>query len=299
MNTELAIVEKEDLKDKIYEIRGRKVMLDFDLAKIYGYTTKAFNQQVKNNIERFDNEFRFQLTEKDVNELSRSKNLTLNKKHGRGFNIKYFPYAFTEQGIYMLMTVLKGKKAVEQSKSLILLFKEMKDYIISNNEYNQEFINNLVIKHDNKIIEFDNKFNEIFENYGNKKNKIFFKNQIYDAYSLLLDIFNKSKKEIIIIDNYADKKVLDLVSKIKVDVFIVSKNMDDTLIKKYKEQYNNITIIQKDSFHDRFIIIDKNELYHLGSSIKDVGKYCFGINMIEDKEYINSLINKIDIKKHI
>ena len=296
MNTQIDIVKKEDLNDRIYIIRGEKVMLDFDLAKIYGYTTKAFNQQIKNNIERFDNDFRFQLTKKEYLEILRSNNLTSRIENNYGGR-RYLPYVFTEQGIYMLMTVLKGAKAISQSKNLIRLFKEMKDYIISNNDYNQQFINNLVIKHDNKILEFDNRFTELFDNYNIKKNKIFFKNQIYDAYSLLVDIFNKSKKELIIIDNYADKNLLDLVSKMKIKTIIISKNMDKILIKKYQEQYNNVTIIQNDSIHDRFIIIDRKELYHLGASIKDVGKYCFGINLIDDMEYINTLINKIDLIK--
>ena len=123
----IAIVDEGDLRGKVHEIRGQKVMLDFELAEIYGYTTKAFNQQVKNNIEKFDEDFRFQLTDDEVSRLSRSKNLTLNKS-GRGSNFKYNPYAFTEQGIYMLMTVLRGELATLQSKALIRLFKRLKDY---------------------------------------------------------------------------------------------------------------------------------------------------------------------------
>lgn len=123
-------MEKNSLLSKIHTIRGIQVMLDFDLAKIYGYETKNFNRQVKNNIERFDEDFRFQLTNDEVAELSRCKNFTLNT--GRGSNVKYNPYAFSEQGIYMLMTVLKGDLAIQQSKKLIRLFKQMKDYIIQN-----------------------------------------------------------------------------------------------------------------------------------------------------------------------
>ena len=130
---EFPLIDETLLKTRIYTIRGVKVMLDADLAEIYGYTTKAFNQQVKNNIEKFDDDFRFQLSSKEVDECSRSKILTLNGGH-RGTNIKYAPYAFTEQGIYMLMTVLKGERATAQSKALIRLFKQMKDCIVENQQ---------------------------------------------------------------------------------------------------------------------------------------------------------------------
>ena len=130
---EIIIVDENSIKDKIYTIRGQRVMLDSDLARIYGYTTKAFNQQVKNNINKFDSDFMFRLSVEEVEDYSRSKKLTL--KNGSGHNIKYNPYVFTEQGIYMLMTVLKGELAVKQSKALIRLFKGMKDYIVESNNF--------------------------------------------------------------------------------------------------------------------------------------------------------------------
>ena len=129
---EMMLLNHESLIKKIYIIRGQKVMLDFELAEIYGYETKAFNQQVKRNIEKFDEDFMFRLTDEEVSELSRSQNVTLNRGSGRGSNIKYNPHVFTEQGIYMLMTVLKGELAVKQSKALIRTFKQMKDYIVEN-----------------------------------------------------------------------------------------------------------------------------------------------------------------------
>ena len=281
-----------DIKDKIYVLRGKQVMLDNDLAKYYGYETKDFNRQVKNNIERFDEDFRFQLTKEEITYLSRCKNFTLNKKQGRGSNIKYLPYAFTEQGIYMLMTVLKGKKAVEQSKNLIRVFKSMKDYLINTNLIEQQYINNLVIQHDNKLIENDSKFEEIFNKFNTEnifKGKLLFKDQFYDSYSFLLDILNEAKEDIIIIDNYCDKKVLDLISNLDIKVTIISKNINNELIDKYQKQYNNLTIIQNDNFHDRFIIIDKNKGYHLGSSIKDIGNKISYIDAIDEKWIIELL----------
>ena len=236
---ELIIVGEELIKDKLYFIRGKQVMIDKDLAEIYWYTTKAFNQQVQRNIERFDEDFRFQLSDKEVKTLSRSQIVTMNNQL-RGHNIKYNPYAFTEEGIYMLMTVLKGNLAIKQSKSLIRIFKSMKDYIVSNNLLKQEYINNMVLVHDNKI-------NELYLKLEPKiNNKLFFSGQVYDAYSLLIDIFNSSKEEIIIIDNYADKKILDLVSNINTKVIVVSKNMNQELIDKYQKQYNNLTVIRND-----------------------------------------------------
>ena len=131
---EIIIVDENSIKDKIYIIRGQKVMLDSDLAKIYGYTTKAFNQQVKNNIDKFDSDFMFELTEYEYQNL-RSKKLTSRLEKETHGGRRYLPYAFTEQGLYMLMTVLKGDLAVKQSKALIRLFKNMKDYIVDNNNF--------------------------------------------------------------------------------------------------------------------------------------------------------------------
>ena len=134
-NKEIVVIDETTIKNKIYYIRNQKVMLDFDLAEIYGYSTKRFNEQVKRNNEKFDDDFMFQLTEEEISEISRSQNATLNKGTGRGSNIKYKPYVFTEQGIYMLMTVLRGELAVKQSKALIRMFKQMKDFIIENQDF--------------------------------------------------------------------------------------------------------------------------------------------------------------------
>ena len=165
----IAIIKEKDIKDKIYTIRGLKVMLDSDLAEIYGYTTKAFNQQVKNNLDRFDEDFMFQLSEDEYNNL-RSKILTSNSEYNHGGR-RYLPYVFTEQGIYMLMAVLKGEKAVEQSKALIRIFKGMKDYLINNNLINQNYINNLVMKQENLLLDYDFRLSKL-ENKVNELRKI-------------------------------------------------------------------------------------------------------------------------------
>ena len=293
---EIAIISETDIKDKIYTIRGVKVMIDSDLAKIYGYTVGSFNRQVKNNIERFDDDFRFQLTDEEVLELSRCKNCisiqTKGVKGGRTYN----PYAFTEQGIYMLMTVLKGERAIKESKALIKIFKEMKDYLVDNNLIDQKYINNLVLKQEHKLLDYDQRLSKVENSIDDltKTSKIFIEGSIYDAYSFLLDIFNKSNKNITIIDNYINKDVLDLIRPLDIDITIISKNISDELIKKYKSQYSNITFINDDSIHDRFILVDNKYLYCLGSSIKDFGKKTTCITYIKDTEEINKIINQIN-----
>ena len=295
MKNEIMIINEDYIRDKIYYIRGQQVMLDSDLAKIYGYSTKSFNRQIKNNIERFDDDFRFQLVDKEIEELSRSKNLTSMQTKGIKGGRTSNPYVFTENGIYMLMTVLKGEKAVLQSKALIRIFRKLKDFVINNNLIEQKYINDLVIKHDNKLIEHENKIDSLIDKFSTKdifKDKMIFKGEFYDGYSLILDIFNKAKEEILIIDNYCDKKVLDIVCKLNIRVIVITGNMDKNLINKYQKQYNNLTIINDDSFHDRFIIIDKVKGYHLGSSIKDIGKKISYIDTI-DKKWINNIIYEI------
>lgn len=282
---EVIILDKEYIKDKIYVIRGKKVMLDSDLAKIYGYNTMRFNEQVKNNIERFDEDFRFQLTEDEY------KNLVSKKSISSWGGRRTLPYAFTEEGIYMLMTVLKGELAIKQSKALIKIFKSMKDFLIENNILEQKYINNMVLDHDTSIKLLQESFNSL--EAKEEKNKIYFKGQRYDAYSFLLDILNSSKEEIIIIDNYVDKKILDLISKTNKNVIIVSENMNVELIKKYQSQYNNLIIKEMNEFHDRFIIIDREILYHIGASLKDLGNKGFAISKIEEEDILDNILDKI------
>ena len=291
----IAIIKEKDIKDKIYTIRGLKVMLDSDLAEIYGYTTKAFNQQVKNNIDRFDEDFMLQLSEDEYNNL-RSKILTSSSEYNHGGR-RYLPYVFTEQGIYMLMTVLKGEKAVEQSKALIRIFKGMKDYLINNNLINQKYINNLVMKQENLLLDYDFRLSKL-ENKVNelrKIDRIFLRGDIYDAYSFILDIFNSTSKKLIIIDNYASKEILDIISKLSINVKIISKNLDKDLINKYSKQYSNITFIQNDSFHDRFIIVDNNMIFNIGASIKDLGKKICFVSKIDNEEIKMKILNEINL----
>ncbi len=288
MENSIAIITEKDIKNKIYNIRGQKVMIDSDLAKIYGYTTMRLNEQVKRNIKKFDEDFMFRLTDFEFKNL-----ISQNAISSWGGNRK-LPYAFTEQGIYMLMTVLKGELAIKQSKAIIRIFKAMKDYIINNKYLEYSDFAKLVLKTEDNTKRID-LLEETMFNYKEKSNKLFFEGQTFDAYSLLLDIFNKSKKEIVIIDNYIDKSILDVLSKIKNKVILITNKYKAEDFKKYKSQYSNVSLIINNSFHDRFIIVDRSILYHSGASFKDLGKKCFAINRINDKEVLNKIINRLEI----
>ena len=294
MTNELIIINEEYIKDKIYIIRGKQVMIDSDLAKIYGYSTKAFNQQVQRNIERFDDDFRFELTGEEVQYLSRSQNVTTMQTKGIKGGRVYNPYAFTEEGIYMLMTVLKGDLAVKQSKALIKIFKSMKDFLIENKILEQKYINNMVLEHDESIKYLKETFNTIKDN--KKDNEIYFNGQIYDAYSKIQQILNEANKEITIIDTYADNAILDMIKRLKVKVIIITKKdqyITNQDIEKYNQQYNNLKVLYDNTFHDRYLIIDNKQVYHCGASINRIGYKTFCINKINDKEIISTLLNKI------
>ena len=281
------IIEKEPIKveNMIYEIRGKQVMLDRDLAKLYECAngTKTINLAVKRHIKRFPERFMFQLTEKELNELRFQLETTNNMS-------RTMPYAFTEQGVAMLATILRTKVAEEVSIRIMDAFVEMRKYI-NNNLIEQTYINKLVIKDHERINLLEETFSKLEEK--TKRNSIFFEGQIYDAYSLLIDILNTSRNEIIIIDNYAGKELLDILKDINKNITIISKNISDELEKKYLSQYQNIKFMHSDSFHDRFIIIDDQILYHCGSSFKDLGKKCFAISKIEAKNILNNLVKEI------
>lgn len=318
------------LKDKIYVIRGVQVMLDSDLAEIYGYTTKAFNQQVKNNIEKFDEEdLMFQLTNEEVKELSRSKFLTLNNdflrskfltskqehilesdssrskistlknetKSNRGSNIKYAPYAFTEQGVYMLMTVLKGELATKQSKALVRLFKKMKDYVIENQEIlnHRDFLRLSLQTADNaqniiefrqKLTEIDDKVENVVSNLGDMVRKselspimlnlgkpeippgwLVLNGQPVENDLAYQQIYTLANKNITIIDNYISLKTLVLFKHAKqnVSVTIFTDNIHNGLHKvefdDFCKEYSGLKIDLRKAnniFHDRYIILDYN-----------------------------------------
>ena len=290
MEENISIINSEEIKNLIYTIRGKQVMLDSDVAMLYNCETRIINQTVKRNINRFPEKFCFKLTEKEFTNL-RSQIVILNQG-----NVvrKYLPYAFTEQGIAMLSGLLKSKVAVQVSINIMDAFVEMRKFIYTNGQVFERLTN---VEY--KLLEHDKKFNEVFnelQHEENIKQKIFFDGQIYDAYNLIVKIIKKANNKILIIDNYVDDSILDILTKKKQDVEVVvltfeNSNITKLDIQKFNKEYPTLKIAKTNKFHDRFIVVDNKELYHCGASIKDLGKKCFGINKIEDKEIIDKIIN--------
>ena len=245
------------IENMIYEIRGKQVMLDSDLAKLYQCKngTKSINLAVSRNLNKFPEDFYFQLNKEEFHKILRFQNETLELEQGK--YTKYLPCVFTEQGVAMLATVLKTEVAAEVSINIMRTFVLMRKYI-SSNLLEQKYINNQVMKNteDIKLLQ------ESFKEFDKKKelNDMFFEGQFYDAYSLLIDILNTATKKIIIIDNYIDKKFLDICAKIKVNFIIVAKQIDKIDLEKYNKQYNNIKVRISNKYHDRFIILDNKIL---------------------------------------
>lgn len=288
------IINKDDIKieNLIYEIRGKQVMFDSDLARLYECVngTKTINLAVKRHINRFPERFMFRLTEEEVKNCSRFQFETLKE---RGHNIKYLPYVFTEQGVAMLATVLRTKVAEDVSIKIMDAFVAMRKYI-SSNFLEQKYINNMVLEDHDKIKVLEESFNKLEEK--KKVNEIYFDGQIYDAYFKIQDIFKEAKEELIIIDGYADNTILDIVKRLKVDVKIITKpnnllTRQDIL--KYNKQYKNLKVKFDNSFHDRYFILDRKTVYHCGASINRIGYKTFSITLIGDDEVCNLLLNKV------
>ena len=282
------MAEIKDIESKIYNIRGVEVMLDSDLAKQYQCAngTKSINLAVKRNIERFPSDFYFQLNEEEFNKIC-GFNLKLQNN-----KIRSLPYVFTEQGVAMLATVIRTDVAAKVSIDIMRAFVRMRNYI----KYNDQLLPRKYLLLEEKVDNNTKRVDELFDKFNPKvitKNSIFFQNDIYDAYSVLLEIFDIAKEEIIIIDNYIGKVLLDELRNINRRLIVVSSNIDETLKKKYLKQYNNIKFINNDSYHDRFIIIDRKIVFHCGASFKDLGKKCFAINKIENKIENGKLINDV------
>lgn len=317
MNTKIIELDDIIIREKIYNIRGQKVMIDSDLAEIYGYTTKAFNQQVKNNIERFDYDFRFKLTDEEVEELSRSNFLTSIQNKGIRGGRTYNPYVFTEQGIYMLMTVLKGDLAIKQSKALIRIFKEMKDYIINGDSL--EFYKNfskLSLQVNENTREIDIIKNNMSANDEFLSIVKQLSNSVVDKEILILNgkqvesdlaynnIYLQAKYSIYIIDNYISLKTLVLLKSIdkNIKVIIFTDNINGGLHKveydDFIKEYPNVSIDFKKTngvVHDRYIILDYDtqyeKIYHCGSSSKDSGRRITTIIGSYDKTLYHNVID--------
>ena len=279
------IIKDKKIENMIFEVRGIQVMLSSDVATLYQIETKQLNQVIKRNIDRFPSTFCFQLADEEIINLRSQFVISSDKNHGGN---RYLPYVLTEQGIMMLSGLLKSDIAVKVNIQIIDAFVKMRRYFANNFNTNE-----LLLNHENRIQLLENTLDSFKEQ---KIKKIFFEGQIYDAYSILVDILNKARSEIIIIDNYANKELLDILKDINIRIIIVSKNIDTVLKEKYTKQYKNVEFIDNNSFHDRFIVLDRSKLYTCGASFKDLGKKCFAISEFNDINYLEQIISALNIK---
>lgn len=282
MENSIILKETENIENLIYEIRGKQVMLDSDLAKLYECKngTKVINQAVKRNITKFPERYCFQLTETEYRNL-KFQNVTSSLNNYGG--VRKMPFVFTEQGVAMLATVLKTPVADAVSMRIIDAFVYMRRYLSG------EIGSNMLVNHEERILKLEEQFNK----FSSKRNTIIYEGKIYDAYSVMLDIFNEAKGEIIIVDNYVNKELLDILREVDKKIIFISNNMNNELIKKYESQYDNTQFVSNNPFHDRYIILDRKEVYASGMSLKDVGKKYSYINKIEESIFINELIKRI------
>ena len=317
----------QEIEERIFCIRGVQVMIDKDLAEIYKVETKVLNQAVKRNIKRFPERYRFQLTKeeqqyydssrsqivtlKNNEEPSRSQIATLNNLKSqnatsslRGKNTKYNSYAFTEQGVSMLASVLKSETAVQTSIKIIDAFVAMRHFMQKNAKLFVEIdnIKQHLIQTDVHLNENDKKIEHVLtlleKNHEEDKQRLFFDGQIYDAFSFMVSLVQKAKKEIILIDNYAGVGTLDVLSKkrenVDVQLFTSKKaKITQSDIDKFNSQYPTITLNYTETFHDRFLIIDSSTAYSIGSSVKDAGKRCFAVTQINEDWMVKMILEKI------
>ena len=273
------IVSEQSIQNRIYNIRGQQVMLDRDLAELYQVETKVLNQAVKRNIKRFPDTFRFQLLEDEKNELVTKCDRFKTLKHST-----VLPYVFTEQGVSMLSAVLKSDRAIEVSIKIIEAFVTMRRMIASNLPMFERFE-----RIEQRLSLHDQNFEKIFKAIEDKSIKpiqgIFFDGQVFDAYVFINDLIKSAKKSIVLIDNYIDETTLTLFAKVpEIEVTIYTHTITKQLkldYEKYKTQYTNITLQTFKKSHDRFLIIDGTEVYHIGASLKDLGKKWFAFSKME------------------
>jgi hypothetical protein len=290
-NDSLILYDSKAIQQKIYTIRGVQVMFDSDLATFYGIETRTLNQAVKRNIERFPSEFMFQLSKAEFDALKSDEVLisqSVISKETRGGRQK-LPYVFTEQGVAMLSGVLKSETAVKISIQIISAFVAMRKFIINNAQLFQRIdtVEKRQLKHE---METDEKFEKVFDALQkdklDPKQGIFFDGQIFDAYKFVSDLIRKAEKSILLIDNFIDDSVLNLFTKRKknVSVTIYTANLSKAFItdlKKFNAQYPKIEVKEFKNSHDRFMIIDDEDVYHFGASLKDLGKKWFAFSKFE------------------
>ena len=295
--TDIAIISNDDIKSKIYTIRGMQVMLDRDLASMFGTETRRLNEQVRRNIDRFPEEFCFQLNDDEFQNwksqfaTSNSDKMGLRKK----------PYAFTEHGVSMLPSVLKTDAAVKVSIRIIKMFVSMRRFIADNAGIFQR-----LDRVETKLLNHDEKIDKIFKQLeistpGNAA--IFFMGTFYDAKSFVGDLVAKANESLILIDDYVSKATLDILRRrkdgVSITIYTISKprnkdRLSENEIKDFNKQYGKLEVKSDDTFHDRFLIIDNKELYSIGASLKDAGSKTFAINRMDDEMILRSLLERLN-----
>ena len=290
MENQNKIISVESIKNMIFSFRGLQVMIDRDLAELYGVSTKRLNEQVKRNLIRFPESFRFQLTDSERSELVANCDRFEKLKHS-----SVNPYVFTEQGVAMLSAVLHTKIAIEVSIKIMEAFVDMRRFILKNAAIFQR-----LDKIEKKQLESDRKFELLFKALENNsvkpKQGIFYNGQVFDAYKFVAGLIKGAKESIVLIDNYVDETVLTMfIKNQKIDIKIYTRKITKQLkldLEKYNAQYKPIEIIKFDQSHDRFLIIDNKEIYHFGASLKDLGKRWFAFSKFDMKAI--DLLNRLD-----
>jgi len=301
-----------NIKDLILTVRGTQVLLDSDVAMLYGYEKRSINQAVSRNKKRFPDRFCFQLTKEEtesvisfreqnsnIYNIGSLKSQTVISSTGQHGGRRSQPYVFTEQGIAMLSGVLKNETAINISIGIMDAFVEMRRFIST---YGKAFERISTVEY--RLIEHDNKIDELFDLIQKPQEinqVIFHKGQIYDAFKLIMEIIRSAENSITIIDNYADDSVLDMLAdkKPKVAVTIITGKpsyISVLALSKFTAQYPDLYILKSYDFHDRFIIIDDRKLYHIGASLKDAGKKCFAISLLDNDDVLSSIRNSIPKK---
>ena len=280
-------ISNNTIENLIYEIRGKQVMLDSDLASLYNVETKRINEAVKNNPNKFPERFSFKLTDEESNNFLVEIFDQKNNIETRGGKYKN-PRVFTEQGVAMLATILKSPIAIQTSIAIMDAFVAMRKYL-SSNLIEQKYINNQVFKNTKDIKLLQESFAKL--NAKQKVNEIYFNGQIFDAYSEILDIFKMAKNNLIVIDAYADNTLLDIIKRLNIKVSIITKP-NNLLTKQDIEKYNK-QLYYDNTFHDRYFILDEDKVYHCGASINRIGYKTFSITLINDKDVGKLLLNKV------
>lgn len=301
-DTKEVIVQERAIKNLIYVIRGQQVMMDSDLATLYQVETRNLNKAMKRNMDRFPEDFCFQLTKEEYTNLmfqigTSSSQENENTHGGR----RKLPYVFTEQGISMLSAVLHSEIAVKVSVKIMRAFVEMRRFM-ANNSLVLNRINEIEVKQLSYQKDTDEKFDKIFtyiSEHEEVTQKIFFEGQIYDAFSLLTELISKAEKELVLIDNYVDIGTLNILAKKKPGVNAVVYTAKTTKLSRddvdrFNQQYPMLEVRHTGAFHDRFLLVDGLYAYHIGASIKDAGKKCFGINKLEDAKIVVGILERLE-----